>query len=34
MNQKELTETLIMILNIENPLISMGYTKILKRFKG
>ena len=28
MNQEELTKTFLMILNFQNPLISMGYTKI------
>ena len=33
MNRKELTKTFIMILNLKNPLVFMGYTKIFNMFK-
>ena len=32
MNQKELTKTVMMVLNGKNPLISMAYTKKNQRF--
>ena len=34
MNQKEITETFIMISNLKKPLVSMVYTKKCERFKG
>ena len=34
MNQKELTETFMMISNSKNPLVSIVYTKIFQRCNG
>ena len=34
MQQKKLTKTFMMILNLKNPLISMVFTKILSGLKG
>ena len=34
MNQKELTKTFMMILNLKNPLMSMVYAKLFQRFNG